>query len=56
VERFLRRAVGEVTATNDGHGFRLEAADRTLHGARLDAAFRRVYGEIPEAAYLLLQQ
>lgn len=55
VERFLRRAVGEVTATNDGHDFRLEAADRTLHGPRLDAAFRKVYGEIPEAAYLLLR-
>lgn len=54
VQRFLRRAVGEVTAGNDGRTFRLEPADRTTQG-RLDAAFRKVYGEIPETAYLLLR-
>jgi hypothetical protein len=54
VERFLRRAVGEVTAGNDGRSFRLEPADHAAHG-RLDAAFRKVYGEIPQTAYLLLR-
>lgn len=54
VQRFLRRAVGEVTAGNDGRTFRLEPADRTTQ-RRLDAAFRKVYGEIPETAYLLLR-
>lgn len=55
VERFLRRAVGEVVAANGGRDYRLEAADRHQVGALLDTAFRRIYGEIPDTAYLLLQ-
>lgn len=55
VQRFLRRAVGEVTARNDGLVCRLEAADHAVHGRRLDGAFRKVYGEIPETPYLLLR-
>ncbi|MFL6111014.1 MAG: hypothetical protein ACJ786_06655 [Catenulispora sp.] len=56
VQRFLRRALGEVTATNDGRIFRLEAADRPVLSTRLDAEFRKVYGEVsPDTTYLLLQ-
>ena len=55
VERFMRRAGGEITAANGGRDYRLEAADRHQVGPVLDAAFRRVYGEIPDTAYLLLR-
>jgi hypothetical protein len=55
VERFMRRAVGEITAANNGRDYRLEAADRHQVGTVLDTAFRRVYGEIPDTAYLLLR-
>jgi hypothetical protein len=55
VERFLRRAVGEVAATNDGRGYSLEETDRKEVGRLVDAAFRKVYGEIPDTAYLLLR-
>lgn len=55
VERFMRRAVGEITAANDGRDYRLQTADRHQVGAVLDTAFRRVYGEIPDTAYLLLR-
>lgn len=55
VERFMRRAVGEITAANDGRDYRLEPADRNQVGTLLDTAFRRIYGEIPDTAYLLLR-